>query len=154
MRKRALQSALSVMVTIISLLIVLLIVAPRSILLLDLNTIVMTLVVVCFVSFFPAVSAARSEASLQIIIEDDSIARFQNGHRLAIIAKKDIREIVEFLDEGTLVKSSSRLTTILVPIQLNGYDDIRSILATWCSITVKPSRQLFAFLSRREPSSD
>lgn len=78
---------------------------------------------------------SKVAASLQISIESNCITLYQFGYHPKSVQRFNIELIEEIGNEGLRIYSSDQPDPIFIPMTLIGYDEIRSTLATWFSIT-------------------
>lgn len=78
---------------------------------------------------------SKVAASLQISIESNYVTLNQFGHQPKSVHRFNIELIEEIGNEGLRIYSSDQPDPIFIPMSLIGYDEIRSTLVTWSSIT-------------------
>ena len=101
----------------------------------------------CFLGYYAIKSATNMRLTMRISLDGDNLAWHTDGRPDKIINRNEIKKIIEIPNEGLRVDSLDSSQVIFIPIDIEGFQILRTELSTW-ALPTEPSK---AFTSMMVP---
>jgi len=96
----------------------------------------------CMLGYYFIRSSTNRRLSIRISLNDDQLSSLINGSPYVTIKRDEVKKIIEIPNEGLRVDSTNYPQAIFIPIDIEGYQLLKTTIASW-SIPVEPSKKEF-----------
>jgi len=96
----------------------------------------------CFLGYFLIRSMTNMRLSTRISLESDKLTSHIDGQHDKIINRNEVKKVIEIPKEGLQINSINSSQVIMIPLGLEGFQILRTELATW-ALPTEPSKTEF-----------
>lgn len=99
----------------------------------------------CLIGYYAIRSATNMRLSMRVSLDGDRLTLHIDGRPDITIIRNEIKRIIEIPTEGLRVDSINSSQVIFIPVDIEGFQILRTELSTW-KLPAEPSKTEFRFL--------